>query len=95
MLKISWKQQLMCTAIEVLGLIGVVAGVFVAAFGKSIIVFLAGLLLWGAGIILDDRMYRCPHCGHYLKERNHRGLPSEHVFDNCPGCGWKVQIEVE
>ena len=94
-MKISWKKQLLCTVMEVLGLFGVFGGAFVAAIGKNIFVFLAGVLLWVAGIFLDDRMYRCPHCGHYLKERNHRGLPSDHVFDNCPGCGWRVQIEYE
>ncbi len=98
MLKISWKKQLLYTVMEVIGLILELVGGFAAVISGRIglfLLFVAGALLWGAGIFLDDRMYRCPHCGHYLKERNHRGFPSNHVFEHCPGCGWLVQIEQE
>lgn len=95
MLKISWKKQLLCTVMEVLGVIGVLVGAFVFAIGKNILLFMAGGLLWVASVVWNDRMYRCPHCGHYLKERNHRGFPSNHLFEHCPGCGWRVQIEIK
>lgn len=95
MLKISQKHRLLCTVMEVLGVIGVLVGAFMVAIDMSVLLILAGGLLWVASVIWDDRMYRCPHCGHYLKERNHRGIPSNRLFDHCPGCGWRVQIEIE
>lgn len=92
-MKISWKIELLYTMMKVIGAIMCLIGIFALVLGGRWIWFVAGMVLVVAEIYLDDRLYRCPHCGHYLKERNHRGIPSDHVFTNCPGCGWRVIIE--
>ena len=92
-MKISWKIELLYTMMKVIGTIMCLIGIFALVLGGRWIWFVAGMVLVVAEIYLDDRLYRCPHCGHYLKERNHRGIPSDHVFTNCPGCGWRVIIE--
>ena len=92
-MKVSWKMELLYTVMRVVGILMGVIGIFTAAFSGNLLWFIAGIVLFFAGVYLEDRMYRCPKCGHYLRERNHRGFPSDHLFTNCPGCGWRVIIE--
>ena len=91
MLKIPKKKRNLFLLIQIGGVVGMILCACLSAAAG--VVFCA--ILWIAGVFLKDSLYRCPHCGHYLKERNHRGFPSDHLFDHCPGCGWRVQIEIE
>ena len=92
-MKISWKLELLYTLMRVIGILIAIIGIFAAAFRGTLLWFLLGIGLFFAGVYLEDRLYRCPHCGHYLRERNWKGMPTSHLFRNCPGCGWQVHIE--
>ena len=71
-MKVSWKMELLYTVMRVVGIPMGVIGIFTAAFSGNLLWFIAGIVLFFAGVYLEDRMYRCPKCGHYLRERNHR-----------------------
>lgn len=94
-MKISYKKEFLYTAMRVIGILVAIIGIFAAAFSGTLLWFLLGIGLFFAGVYLEDKLYRCPHCGHYLRERNWKGMPTSHLFHNCPGCGWRVQIEYE
>ena len=49
----------------------------------------------GMGEFLLQGLYRCPNCRAYLHTKGKYYWRTEKLYDTCPGCGWKVQIEIE
>lgn len=55
------------------------------AFNKNILIRLIGVLLTFISLIIQWRLYRCPHCNHSLDPRLDI---DKNIY--CPNCGKKI-----
>ena len=59
------------------------------------LLFFVGAAVAGVGEFLYQGLYRCPACRTYLHTKGKYYWRTEKLYGVCPGCGWKVQIEIE
>ncbi len=78
------KKQLLSGAIMVIGIL--VAGLGAVYFQGNEVLF-AGLIIVLAGLIVQDRLFRCPHCGKHIRAGDY--IPG----NTCPHCSGKLGDE--
>lgn len=79
------KKQLLSGAIMVIGILVAGLGIYFQGTGNEVL--FAGLIIVLAGLIVQDRMFRCPHCGKHIRAGDY--IPG----NTCPHCSGKLGDE--